>query len=177
MITAMGLIYVTGISGSGKSAVCEELKKRGYEAHEGDDNLSAFYHKETGVMVDRPTTVTDRTPEWRDQHQWKMSRDKLLKLKKDSANKPVFVCGVAANEDEYLDVFDKVFALMLDLETMKHRIKTRINNDFGKSKHEMDTLIQWHQDTERYYRVAGAHTIDAANPLSEVVDQILSNLK
>lgn len=172
----MSLFYITGISGSGKSAVCDELVARGYEAHEGDDNLSAFYHTQSGKKVNRPTTVIDRTPEWREQHTWKMSRDKLLSLKERAVAKPVFVCGVASNEEEYLDVFDKVFALMLDTETLKERITTRTNNDFGKSEHEMTTLLNWQESTEEFYRKVGVRVIDATQPISVVVDTILSEI-
>jgi tRNA uridine 5-carbamoylmethylation protein Kti12 len=40
----MPLIYVTGPSGAGKSTVRNELIKRGYEAHDTDeDGMSAWY--------------------------------------------------------------------------------------------------------------------------------------
>lgn len=173
----MGLIYITGIAGAGKSAVCEELTKRGFEAHEGDDNLSAFYNNETGEIVDRPTIVADRTPEWRAEHTWKMSKEALQKLKAGSGNRPVFVCGVASNEDEYINVFDKVFALDVDLETMTNRINTRTTGDFGKSPHEMETLLDWHKSTEEYYRKIGAHIVNSSRPLNEVVDEIVEAIE
>jgi hypothetical protein len=37
------LVYVTGISGAGKSAVCHELKRRGYEAHDTDEENNAVW--------------------------------------------------------------------------------------------------------------------------------------
>jgi dephospho-CoA kinase len=169
----MSLFYITGIAGAGKSTVCEELSKQGYVAHEGDDNLSAFYNNTTGEKVDRPTTIGDRTPEWRSEHTWKMSKDALLKLKAGAKENPVFVCGVASNEEEYIDVFDKVFALDVDVETMKHRVKTRTKGDFGKSAHEMETLLDWHNSTQDYYRKIGAHIIDATKPIEWIVDDIL----
>lgn len=170
----MSLIYVTGISGSGKSTVCEQLGLQGYETHDGDDNLSAFYHNDTGLKVDRPTTAADRTPEWRAQHTWRMSREALLILKQRANTKPVYVCGVASNEEEYLDVFDKVFGLTIDEPTLRHRIATRENNDFGKSEHEMQTLLEWQQTTNDYYQKIGAHIIDATRPLNVIVAEILS---
>lgn len=172
----MSLIYITGISGAGKSAVCAELARRGYEAHEGDDRLCAFYDNETNKEVARPKSLAVRTPEWRAKHTWKMSVDKLLVLKKEAAAKPIFICGVAANEEEYIELFDKVFTLTLDLQTMKDRIENRTNNDFGKSKHEMDMLIAWQQSTPDYYKKIDAVAIDARKPLSEVVAEIESKL-
>jgi len=171
----MSLIYITGIAGAGKSAVYEELVRRGYEAHEADNTLSNFYVNETGELSS-PTTALERTAEWRKHNSWKMPKDKLLELKRTSVGRPVFVCGVAANEEEYIDVFDKVFALDVDDETLKHRVTTRDTGDFGKSKHEMESLLEWQQTTSDYYQKVGAHVIDSTKPLSEVVDRIIANI-
>jgi dephospho-CoA kinase len=173
----MSLIYVTGISGSGKTAVCEELARRGFEAHEADNTLNAFYHNETGEKLTGFIPVALRTPEWRKQHTWKMSKDKLLELKDNSGDRPVFVCGVAANENDCLDVFDKVFALTIDEATLLHRITTRTNSDFGKAEGEMELLVEWQQTAEEDYRKIGAHIIDATKPLPEVANEILDSVK
>lgn len=172
----MSFIYVTGIAGAGKSAVCKELKKRGYETHEADDGLSAFYDNVTGDEVIRPVDVAERTTEWRSKHIWKMSREKLLKLKGASSGKTVFICGVASNEDEYLDVFDKVFALTVDLPTLKQRINERDDNSFGKLPHEMQTILEWQKGVDKHYDKVGAHKIDANQPLLAVVDKILASI-
>lgn len=174
MITSMSLIYITGIAGAGKSAVCDELVRRGYEAHEADNTLSNFYVNATGEIASS-TTPAERTAEWREHHSWQMSKDKLLALKKTAASKPVFVCGVAANEEEYLDVFDKIFALTVDTETLVHRITTRDIGDFGKSEHEMKSLLEWQNMTEDGYKKIGAQVIDATRPLATVVDEIIAN--
>lgn len=173
----MPLIYVTGIAGSGKSTVCRELKKRGYETQEGDDGLSDFYDNSTGEVVRRPVDVAERTTEWRSKHTWKMSRDKLLQLKANAEGKTAFVCGVASNEDEYLDVFDKVFALTLDVDTLKQRIHNRDDNSFGKLPHEMDIILEWQQGIGDYYiHKVGAQVIDATKPLNAVVDEIIASI-
>ena len=170
----MGLIYVTGIAGSGKSAVCDELLRLGYEAHEADHNLSFFYNNKTGEIVKRPLDASKRTVAWRSQHTWKMSRDKLLALKEGAKTKPVFVCGVASNEDEYIDVFDKVFASEVDTETMMRRVETRTGSDFGKTEIEKKALYEWHQSTYERYKKIKAQRVDATQPLLEVVNTILS---
>ena len=172
----MSFIYVTGIAGSGKSAVCKELHKRGYETKEGDDGLSDFYDNSTGEVVRRPVDVAERTTEWRSKHTWKMSRDKLLELKANANSKTTFVCGVASNEDEYLDVFDKVLALMVDIDTLKRRINDRDDNSFGKLPHEMDIILEWQQGVEDHYRKVGAQVIDATKPLNEIVDEIVASI-
>lgn len=170
----MSLIYVTGIAGSGKSTVCTELKKRGYETQEGDDGLSDFYDNGTGEVARRPVDVAERTIEWRSKHTWKMSRDKLLHLKANSNGKTAFVCGVASNEDEYLDVFDKIFALTVDIDTLKQRINDRDDHSFGKLPNEMDIILEWQQGVRDHYHKVGAQVIDATKPLNVVVDEIVA---
>jgi len=65
----MSLIYITGISGSGKSAVRDELLRRGFEVHGTDENdIAAFYNNGTGQVAERLNRAEDRTPEWRAQH-------------------------------------------------------------------------------------------------------------
>lgn len=171
----MSFIYITGVAGAGKSAVFGELIRRGYEAHEADNTLSNFFVNKTGELA-KATTASERTAEWRKHHSWKMSKDKLLELKKKSVHTPIFVCGVAANEEEYIDVFDTVFALDVDDETLVHRITTRDTGDFGKSEHEMKSLLEWQQTTKAYYNKVNAHVIDSTQPLAKVVDEILTQL-
>ena len=37
------LVYVTGVSGSGKSVVCAELLARGYTSQDADDGISGWF--------------------------------------------------------------------------------------------------------------------------------------
>jgi thymidylate kinase len=174
----MALYYVTGISGSGKSSVRDELRRRGYEAYGTDeDSLAYFYHNQTGERVKSHVAVEERTPEWRAQHTWKLPRAKAEELAKNSQGKKMFLCGVTANDaDELWDLFTKVFALFVDEETLKHRIKNRTENDFGKSEHEFQTILEWQQTAKEDYRKLGAALIDASRPLNEVVNEIIAQV-
>lgn len=172
----MSFIYITGLAGSGKTTVCNELVSRGHEAYDADNALSDFYNNDTGELAPRPFPVEKRTPEWRLHHSWKLSREKLLELKPRAADKPLFVCGVAANEYEYIDVFDRIYALSIDLASVTERVKTRTTGDFGKSGHEMQMLIEWESSVNDYYQQIGAHIIDATLPIKDEVDQILASI-
>lgn len=170
----MPLIYITGISGSGKSAVLQELKHRGHKAFGVDeDRIAKFYNNETGEPFLENTTPEDRTPEWRSKHTWKAKREVVEELAKANGDRPVFLCGVTANDaDELWDLFDHVFALTLDEATLRHRIQTRTANDFGKNEHEFQTLLEWQRTAAEDYKKLGATLVDATQPLREVVDDI-----
>ena len=62
-----------------------------------------------------------------------------------------------------------VFALFADADTLKHRIAIRTNDDFGKSAHELQIIMNWQATAKEDYRKLG----DATRPLKQVVDEIL----
>lgn len=174
----MPLIYITGISGSGKSSVCKELKQRGYEAYDTDnDGIAFFYHNDTDEPVTEKITPEDRTPEWRSKHTWKAKREDVEQLAAKADGETVFLCGVTSNDaDELWDLFDKVFALHIDESSLKHRIMHRTSNDFGKNPHEFADLLRWQQTAEADYKKLGATLVDATRPLDRVVDEIVDRI-
>lgn len=171
----MSLVYITGISGSGKSAVLKELQSRGFEAYGTDeDGVSAFFDNETNeILNDPPATSEQRTPEWRSHFTWKMRKDRVEELKNSAKDKDIYLLGVAANEGEVWDFFDVVMALVIDDETLKQRIAHRTDNDFGKSEHELKQIMDWQHNTNEAYAKFGHIIIDATQPISKVTDDIL----
>lgn len=172
----MPLIYITGISGAGKSSVCAELKHRSYTAYDTDhDGIAFFYHNDTGEPITGSVTPEDRTPEWRKKHTWKAKREDVEKLVEEAQDKLVFLCGVTNNDaDELWDLFAHVFALTLDEEALRHRIMNRPGGGFGKNPHEFSEVLRWQQTANEDYKKLGAILIDATKPVKEVVDEILS---
>ena len=72
----MPLIYITGLPGTGKSAVRQELLRRGHKAYGGaEDAIAAFYNSETGQRYDGWVEAKDRTATWKAKHTWKIPRD------------------------------------------------------------------------------------------------------
>ncbi len=172
----MSLIYITGNSGAGKSSVRNELQRRGYEAYDTDDGLTAWHHKTTNKVVERPTNEKDRTKEWYEAHDWKMSIEKVKELATKAKNKPIFLCGSPSNADEMLDLYDIVICLTVDKDTLQKRINSRTDNDFGKAPDELKNILGWHEAFQNRYRGYEAIMIDANRPLHEVVDDILKNI-
>ncbi|HEX8226925.1 MAG TPA: AAA family ATPase [Candidatus Saccharimonadales bacterium] len=171
----MSLFYVTGIAGAGKSEVYHELKNRGHEVYGTDENqFAGFYNNQTNERVDNPSDHGGQiTAAWREYHTWKLPRKTVEDLKDKSKGKNVFLCGVASNDTEFLDLFDKLFALIIDNETLHHRITSRTNNSFGKNEGELDQIKAWQANTAEYYDKYSYITIDASQPIKTVVDDIL----
>jgi adenylate kinase family enzyme len=170
------LIYVTGISGAGKSTVREELARRGYPAFDTDeDEIAQWTHRVTGVVT--PLLLeAHRTPEFLSQNEWRTEPERMRRLADDSAGETVFLCGHVGNEDEVWAYFDEVLFLSIDRATMERRLTTRTAHTFGTKPHELELLLAWHSVIDDYYLRRGAIIVDASPATERVVDEILRAL-
>lgn len=158
----MATYLVEGVSGTGKTSVCEELKRRGCRAIEGDEELAFYGNKDT-------MEPAEKSPQT-----WIWHRDKFNEAIKENSDKPIFICGGAMNQEDFKHHFDKVFTLIIDDETLRHRLANRTNNDFGKHPDELALQLEWNQGQRKYSNERGTIQIDATKSLIEVVDEILS---
>ena len=172
----MPLVLVTGISGSGKSAVCVALQQRGLEAHDMDlDGIAAWVHRASGV----PAPMTDvadsgaRTAEWLAAHEWRVVPSRVEALAQGSGDQSVFLCGMASNQDDVSHLFAVVICLDVDEATLRDRLATRTSNDFGRSEHELTAILGWRDAVQDAYRRGGAVIVDATLPLDDVVQTVI----
>jgi dephospho-CoA kinase len=169
----MGLFYITGVAGSGKSAVEKELRRLGYEAHDVDDpSVGAPYNNRSNAAVLMPPAI-ERTPEWFAAHSWRISRKRIEMLKERSKDRAIFVCGTASNEQGVWSLFDKVLCLDIDEAILRSRIASRTDNDFGQTEQELQMILQRYKSSRDRYASSNMTIVDATKPLSDVVDLIL----
>lgn len=100
---------ISGLPGTGKTSVCEELRSRGFNA------------------IDADKTFSSQT-----MHGWMWQDKELSEALNDPIKDILFICGSASNRDKYIHRFAKVFILYVDNDTLKTRLTNRTNNDFGK---------------------------------------------
>ena len=122
---------IEGVSGTGKTTVAEELQRRGYHAIHGDRELSYVGNPETGEPLDGPPheSVTDSLT-WGHEH-WIWPVDKVRSLVADRRNAISFFCGGSRNFPRFVDLFDGVFVLDVDLVTLNRRLAGRPQDEFG----------------------------------------------
>jgi dephospho-CoA kinase len=164
-------ILITGVAGSGKSTACRELRRRGYAAHDIENipGLFAFVDKSTG----KPVVDYGDNPEWFERHSWMCDKEKLEKLVFTSHDGSAFYCGIAANLDDLLFLFDKVFLLKASAKTLRKRLSERRPDDFGRAPAIQEWLLSWKEGWEDQMRQRGATVIDADQDISEVIDEIV----
>jgi len=159
---------IEGVSGAGKTSVCDELQRRGYHAIHGDRELAYRGDPETGAPVDGLTDVRAISAH----HIWDVAKVRALVASQDEA--VTFFCGGSRNFSKFIHLFDGVFILDVDLDTVNRRIDERVAvdpDDWGGRPAERELIVQLHQSKEAV--PTNGMNIDATAPLASVVDEIL----
>jgi broad-specificity NMP kinase len=161
---------IEGVSGTGKTTVAEELQRRGYHVIHGDRELAYRGDPETGEPLDGPPeSVTDKL-RWGHEH-WIWPVDKVKALIADRRHAKSFFCGGSRNSRHFIDLFDAVFVLDVDSDTLNRRLARRPQDEFGGKPAEQVLIARLHATKEDNPK-AGV-IIDATTPIGRVVDAIL----
>lgn len=163
---------IEGVSGTGKTAVCHELRRRGYHAINGDRELAYQGDPKTGEPVDglARESATDPVAWGHEHHIWNV--DKVKALVADQRNAISFFCGGSRNFHRFIALFDGVFVLDVDLDTLNRRLAGRPEDEFGGRPNERALILRLHATKEDVPNTGVI--IDATAPLERVVDEILS---
>ncbi|HEX3081765.1 MAG TPA: nucleoside kinase [Candidatus Saccharimonadia bacterium] len=165
----MGLrnYFIDGGSGTGKTTVCDELQRRGYQAIHGDRELRA--KPGTEKIKNGQMPGHDLPP------LWDVARVKALI---ENHDEPVtFFCGGCSNSSKFVGLLDGVFVLEVgDIDVVMQRIDKRVlvdPTDWGGRPEEREIIRRLHQTKEA---IAPGWAIDATAPLEQVVDEILRHV-
>ena len=169
----MALVWVTGVSGSGKSSVCEVLKGQGRAAVDGDwEGYSRWVHRQSGEAVLDPPYPAPAG--WLLRYAWRVQPETVESLAARMAGGVGYLCGGFENEGEVWRFFDQMVCLSIDAATLRDRLASRTTNHFGKHPEELQAALDWCRDVECRLRDRGATMIDGTQPLEEVVAQVVA---
>ena len=159
--------FIESVSGAGKTAVCTELQRRGYQAIHGDREFVYRGDPETGT----PTATS------MSEHQiWDVEKVQAFVANQEEV--VTFFCGSSRNFAKFIDLFDGVFVLEVDLDTMNRRIDERVAldpTDFGGKPEKRGLIAGLYPTKEDVPK--NAMSIDATAPIARVVDDILSKCR
>lgn len=169
-------IYITGRPGTGKSALIPEFKKRGLFCIGIDevDGLCAWVNSETH----KKSETHELSKEWLNTHEWVCNEEMLT----DIVNKHkggIIVTGVASNQNNFLNLFNKIILLTAPEEILNKRLINRQyedGNHFGKEEIEREHVNKAFQGFEEKLIKQGAVSVNSNRPLNEVAEEILNLL-
>lgn len=133
---------IDGVSGTGKTAVCTELQRRGYHAINGDDELAYQGDPDTGQPTDgfkhehSATFISAH-------HIWDVEQVKAFVANQEEAI--TCFCGGSRNSSKCIALFDGVFVLEVDLDTSLQRIAERVAQDptdWGGTPAELEITVR-----------------------------------
>ena len=145
----MAIVFVTGMSGTGKSVALAELERRGHRVVDTD----------YGGWIDR-----EGEPLWRE--------DRIEALLDEHGEGTLFVSGCVANQGTFYGRFDAVVLLSAPVDVILERVANRDTNDFGKSAVERERILGDLAAVEPLLRDGATVEIDTRAPLAEVVDAL-----
>jgi gluconate kinase len=151
---------IEGVSGTGKTSVCKELQRRGYRAINGDRELAYQGDPETGEPTD------DLMHE---HHIWRVDKVEALVANQDEA--VTFFCGGSRNFSKFIGLFDAVFVLDVDIDTLNRRLAERSEDEWGGKQTERELVARLHRTKEDIPR--NGIVIDATAPVARVADEII----
>ncbi|MDQ3431867.1 MAG: nucleoside kinase, partial [Actinomycetota bacterium] len=132
----------------------------GYHAINGDRDLAYQGDPETGEAIDSAM---------HEHHIWDVRRVQAMVAE---PHEPViFFCGGSRNFSRFIDLFDEVFVLDVDLDTLHRRLDQRPRDEWGSKPSERDLIVRLHRTKEDIPDTGVV--IDATPPLAAVVDEIL----
>jgi hypothetical protein len=151
---------IEGLSGTGKTTVCDELIRRGCHAIHGDRELAYQGDPETG----KPLAGFAHG-----HHIWDIG--KVAALAADRSHPITFFCGGSRNFPRFLHLFDAVFVLEVDIGTLTRRLAARPDSEWGGGAPEPGFIERLHATREDIPR--DGIPIDATRPVARVVEEIL----
>jgi gluconate kinase len=156
---------IDGVSCAGKTTVCDELQRRGYHAVHGDRELAYWDDLQTGELVEGNT----------DEHgAWIWDVEQVQALVADHNHAATFFCGGSRNADRFIGLFDTVFVLEIDLDTLNRRLAARPEDEWGGTAREGEAFTRFQHATKAGLP-KNAIIINATAPLASVVDTILEH--
>jgi dephospho-CoA kinase len=159
----MKRVLITGVSGTGKSAVVRELAARGYPAVDFDT-------PEWSEWVDAdPADVL--TP--RDGKDWVWREDRGRELLSEHQSGTLFISGCAENMNRFSPLIEQIVLLSAPKEVIMKRLEARSPCGYGNTREERQKVSELIATIEPLLRDCADHEIDTTSTVDATVDEIL----
>jgi hypothetical protein len=151
----MPKVLVTGMSGTGKSTALRYLGLRGHRVVDTDTS-----------QWSRWVTLADGSADWI----WR--EDAMAALLAGHRHGRLFVAGCKSNQGLFYPQFDHVALLSAPADVLLARIAQRTGNPYGQRPGEREQILHYVATVEPRLRATATVEIDAAAPISAVVQRL-----
>jgi dephospho-CoA kinase len=145
-------VLLTGMSGTGKSTLVRELRRRGYEAHDADDGFS----------------------EPRADGRWEWHSDRVAKLLTTATDRLVFFAGCSEEQIEL--PFDYRVLLTAPKAVIIQRLRTRTNNSYGRDAAELAQVLADLAEVEPLLRRSADLVLRSTAPAARLADVLIHRI-
>lgn len=159
----MKRVLITGMSGTGKSAVIQELTVRGYRACDLDTPEWSEW-----IAADPLDALTPG-----DGKDWVWQEDKVRALLSTPGDGTLFISGCAENMTQFYPLIDIVILLSVPVETIMQRLVARSPDNYGHADDERQKVTELISTIEPLLKASADHEIDTRRPATATVDEIL----
>ena len=154
----MKRVLVTGMSGTGKSTLLEELAARGYRTV--DTDYGGYYEILDGERLWRPQRI-----------------EALLREASSGDDGGVlFVQGTTRNQGAFYPWFDHIVLLSAPLEVLTDRLTNRTTNPYGKDPAELAETLEYVETVEPLLRASATLEVVTTVPVTEIADAVLAHV-
>ncbi|MGL4965093.1 MAG: AAA family ATPase [Inquilinus sp.] len=158
----MKRVLITGMSGTGKTAVIRDLAARGHDARDLDT-------PEWSEWVDADPADTLTPAEGKD---WVWREDRVRALLAAPRDRTLFLSGTSETMGRFLPLIDVVILLSAPVETLLQRLAAR-SDGYGRTEEERRKVAELVALIEPLLRQSADHEIDTRRPVAATVDEIL----
>jgi AAA domain len=146
-------VLLTGMSGTGKSALVQELRRRGYAAYDADD---------------------DGFSEPRENGRWGWRLGAVSELLATADDRLLFFAGCSEEQIEL--TFDYRVLLTAPTIVLIGRLRTRTSNSYGRDPQERTQVLADLADVEPLLRRSADLVLTTTAPVGEIADLLLRRI-
>jgi dephospho-CoA kinase len=159
----MKRVLITGMSGTGKTAVIQELAARGYRAFDLDTPQWSQW-----VDADPSDTLTPVAGK-----DWVWREDRIRALLCEPVGEMLFVSGCAENMSRLFSLIDVVILLSTPTATIMERLAARSAEGLGHAGEQRAKVAQLIATIEPLLRKAADVEIDTTRSVAATADEVL----
>jgi len=167
-------VIITGVSGSGKTTVCRELIRLGYNAIDLDDIDGLYFirHISSGKIVSGPLILT---LEFVKQHIMLCNDREMKKIILENSDNLVFYCGNLFEADHVYAMFKRIYLLKVSDKLQIDRLEIRPDN-FWKNLEVQKWLLQCKKKLEDIICQQNPILINADKNIEEIMEDIFQTI-